>query len=532
MRNGSEIRSSRPAISPTLPATTKSAFHRWTDCSPTFSLRAASETETPPASTANTTRTFFSGGITGGRPIRHLLDSDADHALTTGLPRRLTRDTAVYAHLPKVHADETRTQGLDRLELIRSLQIAQTLTVHHGALAYLLGINALRAAEAAAVRIENYAGTLGGHRVLHLVGKATEPATMPLTVPVLRVIEACRGQRTEGPLVLRPTSGKPIDRRDVYRMVLRIAKAAQIPRHISPHSLRHAAITNTLDAGVPLRDAQVLARHADPRTTQHYDRARGNLDRHGVHFLTAKVRASSPRPQTATRLGPCVETAHNDAALHWSRDRQVTVLPALVVPVEDTQRPQRVPPARPPVAVLESELGLADVGVLQQPGAVWLPLVSDQLHGLGHARVGSVTGAAEVVQGAQDVVLPARRPRELQPALGRHLTGAQASEQLPRQQVLLAAPTSRGDRDPPPGQLVLEQALEHADRRVERGHGGAVLGLAVPAAIVELVVEQTRDQAVDVRSEVGADRQRPAIDARLHLAVEERLAVVLPSAVR
>ena len=89
--------------------------------------------------------------------------------------------------------------------------------------------------------------------------------------------------------MLRPNSGKPIDRRDAYRMVTRIAKAAGIPRHINPHSLRHAAITNALDAGVPLRDAQILARHADPRTTEHYDRARGNLDRHGVHFLTAYV---------------------------------------------------------------------------------------------------------------------------------------------------------------------------------------------------------------------------------------------------
>ena len=48
-------------------------------------------------------------------------------------------DPAVYARLPKVHSDESRTQGLDRLELIRFLQIAQTITVHHGALAYLLG---------------------------------------------------------------------------------------------------------------------------------------------------------------------------------------------------------------------------------------------------------------------------------------------------------------------------------------------------------------------------------------------------------
>ena len=139
------------------------------------------------------------------------------------------------------------------------------------------------------MRIEDYADTLRGHRVLHLVGKGSKPATMPITVPVLRVLEACRGQRTSGPLVLRPVSGQPIDRRDVYRMVARMAKAAQIPRHISPHSLRHAAITNALDAGVPLRDAQILARHADPRTTEHYDRARGNLDRHGVHFLTAYV---------------------------------------------------------------------------------------------------------------------------------------------------------------------------------------------------------------------------------------------------
>ena len=50
----------------------------------------------------------------------------------------LAADPAVYARLPKVNRDETRTQGLDRLELIRFLQVAQTITVHHGALAYLI----------------------------------------------------------------------------------------------------------------------------------------------------------------------------------------------------------------------------------------------------------------------------------------------------------------------------------------------------------------------------------------------------------
>ena len=105
---------------------------------------------------------------------------------------------------------------------------------------------------------------------------------MPLTVPVLRALEARRGERTDGPLVLRPLTGKPVDRRNVYRMVLRIAKVAGIPRRESPHSLRRAAIANALDADVPLRDAQILACHADACTTEHYDRARGNLDRDRV----------------------------------------------------------------------------------------------------------------------------------------------------------------------------------------------------------------------------------------------------------
>lgn len=36
----------------------------------------------------------------------------------------IVSDPAVYARLPKVHRDESRTQGLDRLELIRFLQVA------------------------------------------------------------------------------------------------------------------------------------------------------------------------------------------------------------------------------------------------------------------------------------------------------------------------------------------------------------------------------------------------------------------------
>jgi integrase/recombinase XerD len=43
------------------------------------------------------------------------------------------------------------------------------------------------------------------------------------------------------------------------------------------------------DAGVPLRNVQEAASHADPRTTMRYDRARGSLDRHATYIVAAYV---------------------------------------------------------------------------------------------------------------------------------------------------------------------------------------------------------------------------------------------------
>jgi integrase/recombinase XerD len=44
-----------------------------------------------------------------------------------------------------------------------------------------------------------------------------------------------------------------------------------------------------LDAGVPLRDVQEAASHADPRTTIRCDRARTSLDRHATYIVAAYV---------------------------------------------------------------------------------------------------------------------------------------------------------------------------------------------------------------------------------------------------
>ena len=79
----------------------------------------------------------------------------------------------------------------------------------------------------------------------------------------------------------------------------RLAKRAGIDKQISPHSLRHAAITAALDAGCSLRDVQDFARHADPRQTRRYDRARGALDRNPP----TSSRPASPAPPAPDETG-------------------------------------------------------------------------------------------------------------------------------------------------------------------------------------------------------------------------------------
>jgi integrase/recombinase XerD len=58
---------------------------------------------------------------------------------------------------------------------------------------------------------------------------------------------------------------------------------------VHPDMLRAAFIMAALDAGVPLRDVQLAARHADPRTTTIYDHRRQNFDRHAAYVVVAFV---------------------------------------------------------------------------------------------------------------------------------------------------------------------------------------------------------------------------------------------------
>jgi site-specific recombinase XerD len=118
-------------------------------------------------------------------------------------------------------------------------------------------------------------------------GKGTKTVLIPLPPAAGRAIDRAIGTRTDGPILLN-SRGARMDRHAATRRLRRLAETAGV--RISrphPHMLRHTFVTTMLDAGVDLRDVQIAARYADPRTTMRYDRARKNLDRHPNYILAA-----------------------------------------------------------------------------------------------------------------------------------------------------------------------------------------------------------------------------------------------------
>ena len=96
--------------------------------------------------------------------------------------------------------------------------------------------------------------------------KGGKVVTIPLAPRTARAIDLAIGERIDGPVFLA-ADGRRLDRHGTGRIVRKVARHSGIGKAVTPHTLRHAFITAALDAGVPLRDVQKAASHADPRTT-------------------------------------------------------------------------------------------------------------------------------------------------------------------------------------------------------------------------------------------------------------------------
>src|SRR5690348_16130664 len=195
-------------------------------------------------------------------------------------------DHSLASHVRRPRLDyESHATGLDRNELGGLLVAAGLGGAAKHALISLLALNGLRVSEATGANIEAL-GVERGHRTLTITRKGGKIVTIPLAPRTARAIDLAIGERCDGP-IFQAADGRRLHRHGAARIVRRAAGRAGISKPVGPHTLRHAFITAALDAGVPLRDVQEAASHADPRTTIRYDRARGSLDRHATYIVAA-----------------------------------------------------------------------------------------------------------------------------------------------------------------------------------------------------------------------------------------------------
>jgi integrase/recombinase XerD len=191
---------------------------------------------------------------------------------------------------PRVSNESIRL-GLGRTELCDWLNAAEELAGYDYALACLLALNGLRIGEVCAANVENL-GETRYHHTLSIIGKGGQPALVPLAPRTRMAVDQAIAGREQGPLILSRW-GTRLNGQSGWRAVRRITRQAGISKLISPHSLRHSAITAALNAGVSLRDVQEFARHADPRTTIRYDRARKSLDRNATYTIAQYLAGAS-----------------------------------------------------------------------------------------------------------------------------------------------------------------------------------------------------------------------------------------------
>lgn len=217
-----------------------------------------------------------------------------NYALDAGLiekhPKGHRRPLNVTAKEP------ARAPALSKPEFERLVRTAQEHSPTAHAIVFLLGLYGLRVSEVCDLQITAIGWHLG-QPVLRIAGKgraANETRPFPIPPDVGHVLDTAINGRTTGPVLLKST-GKPYLRQEISSLLTTLTRRAQIPTKLTPHGLRSTFITLALNDGVALRDVQDAARHADPRTTRHYDRDAGALNRHPIHRLIGLTDTTSFR---------------------------------------------------------------------------------------------------------------------------------------------------------------------------------------------------------------------------------------------
>jgi integrase/recombinase XerD len=213
------------------------------------------------------------------------------------------RNPFEYARRPRVDRDHSTTVGLTEAEA-RALIAAADASTGPAALRTAAFIRFMveigpRISDVLALDVTAL-GQERGFRTVDVLGKGRtvrRRVVPPSAATALDAYLAARAAAADVPVgalrgpLFASASGKRLDRRDMFRLVQRVARAAglQNAAKVTPHSLRHTFVTVARERGATLEEIQDAMAHADPRTTRRYDRARNRLARDPSQLVAAAL---------------------------------------------------------------------------------------------------------------------------------------------------------------------------------------------------------------------------------------------------
>jgi len=132
----------------------------------------------------------------------------------------------------------------------------------------------LRVSELVSLRLRDVHLDIG---YLRCLGKGRKERVVPIGRRAIEALQAylaeLRPQLAAGgdsDYVFLSRTGRPLDRTNCWRMVVKYARRMGVQGKLSPHTLRHSFATHLLAGGADLRVVQEMLGHADIATTQVY----------------------------------------------------------------------------------------------------------------------------------------------------------------------------------------------------------------------------------------------------------------------
>lgn len=210
--------------------------------------------------------------------------------INPALSVRGERHSVVEGKTPEITKDNAR-------QLLASIDISTIAGLRDRAICAVLIYTAARAGAVANLRVRdfNFDGVQYSFRFSEKGGKSRSiPCRADLQGYMLAYLDQVDWKNTpkDSP-IFRTLAGRSrtltsngTNGTDIYRMLKRRLTAAGLPTSYTPHSFRVTTLTDLLEQGVAIEDAQYLAGHADLRTTKLYDRRKKKVTRNMVERIS------------------------------------------------------------------------------------------------------------------------------------------------------------------------------------------------------------------------------------------------------